>query len=87
MGFGIPVNQWLRGELRSWSTDLLSNNNAELYDILRKEKISDEFDGFYAHKHDNGHQIWTLSMLFAWHANFIASTKQPIQPKQEAIVV
>lgn len=87
MGFGIPVNQWLRGELRSWSTDLLSNNNAELYDILHKEKISDEFDGFYAHKHDNGHQIWALSMLFAWHANFIASTRQPIQSKQEAIVV
>ncbi len=66
MGFAIPLDDWLRGPLRDWAEDLLSNASlAELpmLDIRQVHKL------WQAHLKGRGHhaqQLWVVLQLLAW---------------------
>lgn len=66
MGFGIPINQWLRGELRPWLESLLFNDRSPIYEYINSNKVRDVYTRFIKQQHDNGHQLWALAMLFSW---------------------
>jgi asparagine synthase (glutamine-hydrolysing) len=66
MGFAIPLNQWLRGPLKSWLEHLLYDEAQPLYQYLNKTKIQHHFQTFLNLQHDGGDQIWNIAMLFAW---------------------
>ncbi|MGJ7461984.1 asparagine synthase (glutamine-hydrolyzing) [Halomonas sp. MA07-2] len=66
MGFAVPLDAWLRGPLREWAEDLLSNDSlAELprLDGLQVRKL------WQAHLKGQGHhaqQLWAVLQLLAW---------------------
>ena len=65
-GFSVPLNSWLREELREWAYDLLDNNTIERDGILNADRIRK-----YLSEHMNGQQdysriIWCLLMFQCW---------------------
>ncbi|WBU31259.1 asparagine synthase (glutamine-hydrolyzing) [Rhodopseudomonas palustris] len=65
MGFSIPLAEWLRGPLRDWADDLLSQSqygggllNPVPAQVLWKEHL--------ARKSNNAYQLWTLLMFESW---------------------
>jgi asparagine synthase (glutamine-hydrolysing) len=83
MGFAVPVDSWLRTDLRSWAADLLS------HEALRREGIFDA-DAVQAHwqQHLSGErswaaQLWTILMFQAWRADF-GSAPAPRRIVQQA---
>ncbi len=66
MGFGIPLDQWLRGPLRDWAEDLLSERSLEHFDILAVEPVRQKWA-----EHQSGHRnwqyhLWDALMFQAW---------------------
>lgn len=66
VGFGVPLEHWLRGPLRDWAEDLLSENRIKRDGFLRPGPIRQRW-----HEHLNGkrnlqHSIWCILMFQAW---------------------
>ncbi len=62
MGFGIPLDHWLRGPLKEWAEDLLHQEN----DLLNKAPILEKWT-----EHQNGtrnwqYLLWDVLMLQSW---------------------
>ena len=66
MGFGVPIDEWLRGPLRNWASELLD------YKALRDEGLFDaEKVGRVWREHTTGvrnhhHALWCVLMYRAW---------------------
>jgi asparagine synthase (glutamine-hydrolysing) len=68
MGFGVPVGDWIRGPLRDWAEDLLSERALPSHGPLPARQIRDGWQ-----RHLRGHpgwtdKLWTVLMWQAWEA-------------------
>jgi asparagine synthase (glutamine-hydrolysing) len=69
-GFGVPIENWLRGPLREWAEDLLSPESLELDGLLDSNLIRDIWN-----KHLSGrnfqHALWNVLMFQAWRRRWL----------------
>jgi asparagine synthase (glutamine-hydrolysing) len=64
-GFGVPLGEWFRGELRPMVEDVLLAQ-PRLGHRLRVERVRALFHDHLARRADHGHQLWTLLTLELW---------------------
>ena len=72
-GFGIPVNEWLRGPLRDWADDLLAEFRLRRDGIFRPEVVRRRWEQQRAGTHSNGYAMWNVLMFQAWHDRWAGS--------------
>ena len=65
-GFGIPIEKWLRGPLKSWAEDLLSAENLRKYSFLPTALIRQQWDEHKSGSFDWRTQLWATLMLVSW---------------------
>jgi asparagine synthase (glutamine-hydrolysing) len=66
MGFGIPMDQWLRGPLREWAEELLARDRLIATAILRPEPIRSLWERHLSGRINGQYQLWPVLMLQAW---------------------
>jgi asparagine synthase (glutamine-hydrolysing) len=71
MGFGVPLDEWLRGPLRAWAEDLLSTPALNRSGVLRPEPVRTLWERHLSRRSDLGHELWDLLMLQAWTERWI----------------
>ncbi|MEM6491806.1 MAG: asparagine synthase-related protein, partial [Pseudomonadota bacterium] len=70
MGFALPVGAWLRGPLRDWAEDLLSEPALEADDLLDPAPIRRLWAAHLDGRADETRRLWTVLMLQAWRARW-----------------
>ncbi len=65
-GFGIPVGLWLRGPLRDWAEDLLSERSLSEGNLLNPDPIRRAWREHLSARHDWTTRLWTILMFQAW---------------------
>jgi asparagine synthase (glutamine-hydrolysing) len=71
MGFGIPVGNWMRGELRPLLDDVLLSSKALARGYFRPEAVQHLVSENAQGPHDHSHQLWALLWLELWHREFL----------------
>jgi asparagine synthase (glutamine-hydrolysing) len=68
-GFGIPVGDWLRGPLRGWAEDLLSEENLRRDGLIDPAPVRQAWAEHLSGRRDWTHRLWIVLMLMAWRAH------------------
>jgi asparagine synthase (glutamine-hydrolysing) len=65
-GFGVPINQWLRGPLRDWADGLLDHRRLDQQGLLQAAPITELWRQHRDGVADWSLQLWNVLMLQAW---------------------
>jgi asparagine synthase (glutamine-hydrolysing) len=65
-GFAVPLDQWLRNELREWAEELLSPASLAATGFLRHEPIRTAWREHLSGRRNLQYLIWPVLMLMAW---------------------
>ena len=66
MGFGVPIDAWLRGPLKEWAAELLSPKRLVEDGILRTLPIDVAWDEHQSGRRNRHHELWDVLMFQAW---------------------
>lgn len=69
-GFSVPVSRWLRGPLRPWAEDLLSEASLESHGYLHSAPIRLKWRQHLAGTHCWPEHLWSVLMFQAWLAEW-----------------
>lgn len=74
MGFGVPIDRWLRDELYPMTSDLLLDTTAEGRGYFEQSAVRHLLDEHRSGRVNHCYRIWNLLWLELWHRIFIDNT-------------
>ena len=83
-GFGTPVGDWFRGQLRTIAGDVLLGERTRQRGQLRVRRVERLLRDHVAGRADHGHRLWCLLMLELWQRTHldnrasVAKTASPV---------
>jgi asparagine synthase (glutamine-hydrolysing) len=70
MGFGVPIDSWMRGPLREWAEDLLNERRIAEAGILNPRPIRRVWERHLAGEPFQQYRLWAVLTLQAWLAEY-----------------
>jgi asparagine synthase (glutamine-hydrolysing) len=77
MGFGVPIDRWLRGPLRDWAEDLLDEQRLKEGGLIDPVPVRARWAEHLSGRRNWQYSLWTILMLEAWRRRW-----QGTQPHQ-----
>ena len=66
MGFGVPIDRWLRGALRDWAEELLNEDRIRLDGFFHPELIQAVWKEHLSGRRNHQYFLWNVLMFQAW---------------------
>ncbi len=66
MGFGIPIDNWLRGPLRDWAENLLDKSKLDQEGYLNSKLITNKWKEHLSGKRNWQYNLWNVLMFQSW---------------------
>ncbi|MGC2742049.1 MAG: asparagine synthase (glutamine-hydrolyzing) [Candidatus Angelobacter sp.] len=78
MGFGVPIDSWLRGELREWAEDLLSVESLERHGLFNIEAIRTKWQEHTSGGRNWQYLLWDVLVFQDWMAHNVGALQMGI---------
>lgn len=69
MGFGVPIDQWLRGPLKEWAGDLLASAATNGATLLDRRPIAQKWAEHQSGARNWQYFLWNVLMYEAWRGS------------------
>lgn len=66
MGFGVPIDSWLRGPLKKWAEDLISFERLSKEGFISSNVVQEKWEQHLSGKRNWQHYLWNILMFQAW---------------------
>jgi asparagine synthase (glutamine-hydrolysing) len=66
MGFGVPIDLWLRAELRDWAESLLAVDRLEREGFFNVQAVRQQWAEHLSGKFNRCYSLWNILMFQAW---------------------
>jgi len=67
MGFMMPIDNWLRNELKFWMLDLLNPESVKKQGLFNIDVINKTVHNHFKGIENNGYKLWPLLMFQSWY--------------------
>ncbi|MCS3976295.1 asparagine synthase (glutamine-hydrolyzing) [Bradyrhizobium japonicum] len=85
-GFDVPIGSWLKGPLRSWASDLLSESRLRNQHLLDVSRVQECWLQHLSGRRDFSRPLWAVLMLQSWLDSAVTSgpsrTADVMEPAQ-----
>lgn len=65
-GFSVPIDEWLRGELKEWADKLLESEKIKTQGFFNSELIQKKWNEHKNNLKNNGKEIWCILIFQMW---------------------
>ena len=72
-GFGIPIDTWLRGPLREWAEDLLSDRSLREGALFEPAPVRRVWQEHITGVSNRGYLLWDVLMAEAWRRRWLGA--------------
>jgi asparagine synthase (glutamine-hydrolysing) len=72
-GFSIPLDDWLRGPLKSWAGDLLAPERLRRQGLFNAGRVERLLGEHMSGRRNHGYWLWNVLMAQAWHDRYCAN--------------
>ena len=66
MGFGVPIDSWMRGPLKDWAADLLDESALCADEIFDSQVVTRAWDAHQTGRGHNEQRLWAVLMFQSW---------------------
>jgi asparagine synthase (glutamine-hydrolysing) len=71
MGFSVPIDEWLRGPLRSWAEQLIAPDRLAQEGLLEPAVVAGAWKSLLAGQRRSALGLWGVLMLQAWRERWL----------------
>ena len=71
MGFGLPLDLWMRGPLKKYTENLLNKDQLKNDEYLNASYVSNLLDEHLSGKFNHQHNIWNILMFQSWRKTWL----------------
>ena len=69
MGFAVPIEDWIRGPLNEWATDLMSEESLKRQGYLNSKLVNTTWKEHLSGAKNHQHRLWSVLMFQTWLAD------------------
>jgi asparagine synthase (glutamine-hydrolysing) len=66
MGFGVPIDSWLRGPLREWAEELIDESRLRREGFFHPEPIQQKWKEHLSGQINWSYLLWDVLMFQSW---------------------
>lgn len=66
MGFGVPIDSWLRGPLRDWAEELLDERRLYEQGFFHPDPIREVWNAHLSGRANEQYRLWSVLMFQSW---------------------